>query len=219
MKGETMAKNLTDIYVGVNKADANRNENDLYRTPPLATYILCKYSTVPLNVVEACAGYGNIAIELIRNGHNVLCYDLNEYSQALLPIQTGIDVLTLEKPQGYTGFVTNPPYHKNLPHKIATKAISEYDYVAMLVRITFLEGKKRKVLFDQHPPSQIIVFSDRIKFNNEHVEPVEKDDQIGGMIAYAWIIWDRKKVDSTLMKWVLLGDHYDEWLKQYEITK
>ena len=214
-----MARNLTDIYVGVNKADINRNENDLYRTPPLATYILQKYSAVPLNVVEPCAGYGNIAVELIRNGHNVLCYDLHKYDNAIVPIQTGIDVLTLEKPEGYTGLVTNPPYHKNLPKKIAEKAILEYEYVAMLVRITFLEGKKRKIMFDENPPSQIIIFSDRIKFDNKHIEAIEKDDQIGGMIAYAWVIWDKKKADSTRMNWVLLEDHYEEWREKYEAIK
>jgi len=37
------------------------------------------------------------------------------------------------------------------------------------------------------------------------------------MIAYMWIVWDkRKKVDSTNLRWVLLKDEYDEWREHYD---
>lgn len=207
-----MASNLRDIYVGVNKSDKNRNTNDLYRTPPLATYILHKYSTIPTNVVEPCAGYGNISHELMRCGYNVLSYDLNEYETSLVSIQTGQDVLELEKPQGFSALITNPPYHKNLPHKIAAKGLCEYDYVALLVRLTFLEGKKRKKIFDANPPSQLIFFSDRINFEGNSDDLYAKEHQIGGMIAYMWIVWDKNSKNSnTLLKWVSMEDEYDEW--------
>lgn len=211
-----MAKTLTDIYVGVKKNSEDRNTNDLYRTPPLATYILQKYSNIPHNVVEPCAGYGNIAIELERHGHNVKCFDLNQYPEALCQIQTGMDVLALDKQLGYDALITNPPYHQDIPRKLVQKALTEYDYVAVLVRLTFLEGKKRKALFDKHTPTKILIFSDRIKFDNKYLEPIEKQDQIGGMIAYAWVIWDKTdKIDHTVLKWVLLEDEYPEWREKY----
>lgn len=217
-----MATNLKDIYVGVNKQDTNRRENDFYPTPPLATYILCKYVRPPQNVVEPCAGRGNISVELQRNGHSVKSFDLNEYENCLVDIETGVDVLALERPAGYEGFVTNPPYYKDLPRKIAEKAVEEYPYVAMFVRLTFLEGKKRKNLFTNHPPSDIIFLSDRVKFDQGHVEPVEKQDQIGGMIAYAWVVWDRRILNldkTTKLHWVLLENEYNEWRTQYEENK
>lgn len=215
-----MAKSLTDIYVGVNKADSNRKNNDLYRTPPIATYILEKYSNIPKCVVEPCAGYGNISAELIRHGHHVKSYDLHAYKQSIVNIDTGIDVMTLEKPAGYTGLITNPPYHKNLPMKIALKALEEYDYVALLVRLTYLEGKRRKPLFDAYPPNQLIFFSDRIRFDNAHIEPIEKKDQIGGMIAYAWVIWDSpEQAKNTILTWALMEKEYDEWRQHYERNK
>ena len=61
-----MAQNLKDIYVGVKKNDPNRNKNDLYPTPPLATYVLKKYVNLPRIIIEPCAGRGNISIELLR---------------------------------------------------------------------------------------------------------------------------------------------------------
>ena len=214
-----MAKNLTDIYVGVKKDSSDRKENDFYPTPPLATYILCKYVRPPKNVVEPCAGRGNISIELQRNGHNVKSFDLNKYDNSLVDIETGIDVLALERPNGYEGLITNPPYHKDLPRKITEKALSEYPYVAMFVRLTFLEGKKRKNLFTKYPPSDIIFLSDRINFGSGLVEPINKTHQLGGMIAYMWIVWDRRSSNfdrSTKLHWALLEDEYDEWRTHYD---
>jgi hypothetical protein len=210
-----MASNLKDIYVGVKQNDPNRNANDLYRTPPLATYLLCKYSNPPKKIVEPCAGYGNIASELVRNGHQVKCYDLNEYPQVIFPVTTGVNALDLPKVLGYDGLITNPPYKNDFPRLLAEKSINEYEYTAMLLRLTFLEGVKRKSLFDKHPPTQMIFFSDRIRFNSIEPEPIEKKEQIGGMIAYAWFIWNRHN-DVTGVKWVCMDEEYDEWRQHYE---
>jgi hypothetical protein len=208
---------LTDIYVGVKKDDPNRRKNDFYPTPPLATYVLCKYCRPPKRVVEPCAGRGNISIELLRNNHEVLSYDLNSYDNPLAPVVTDIDAMELEHQPYYEGIVTNPPYHKDLPRKLLEKFLHEYSYVAMFLRLTFLEGKKRKKLFTNNPPSDIIILSDRVRFSENHIEPIEKEDQIGGMIAYAWFIWDKRsyKDSDTKMQWVQLEDEYDQWRQSY----
>jgi hypothetical protein len=215
-----MAKNLADIYIGVKKDNPNRKENDFYPTPPLATYILQKYVNLPKNIVEPCAGRGNISIELKRCGFNVVSFDLYNYNPTLCDIQAGVDVLSLPKQIGYDALVTNPPYYKDLPRLIAEKGISEYDVTALFVRLTFLEGKKRKKMFTNHTPSDIIILSDRIKFNTNLLEPINKDDQIGGMIAYVWVVFDKRKTsNSTNLKWVLLEEEYDEWRNHYEKAK
>ena len=215
-----MAKNLKDIYVGVKKDDENRNENDLYPTPPLATYILQKYVDLPKNIIEPCAGRGNISIELIRNGFNVKSFDMYEYQDQLCSIQTGQDVLALPKQVDYDALVTNPPYFQDLPRKIAEKGVSEYTVTALFVRLTYLEGKKRNKLFTKNAPSDIIILSDRIRFGAGYPEAINKNEQLGGMIAYCWIIFDKRKDNSsTKLKWVLLEDEYDEWRQHYEDTK
>ncbi len=212
-----MAKNLSDIYVGVKKDDPNRNKNDLYPTPPLATYILHKYVNLPRNILEPCAGRGNISAELIRHGYNVKSTDLYEYEPTLCNIETGVDILKLPKQNGYDALITNPPYHKDLPRKIAEKGIVEYDLTALFVRLTFLEGKKRKDLFTSNPPSDIIILSDRIRFGTGLLEPINKQDQLGGMICYCWVVFRKNKTDGpTNLRWVLLSDEYDEWRKIYD---
>jgi hypothetical protein len=215
-----MAKNLKDIYVGVDKDSENRNENDLYPTPPLATYILQKYIDLPKTIVEPCAGRGNISIELIRNGFDVRSFDMHDYEDKLCDIQTGHDVRTLPKQVGYDALITNPPYFQDLPRKIAEKGISEYDVTALFVRLTFLEGKKRKKLFTNTPPSDIIILSDRIRFGAGYPEAINKNEQLGGMISYMWIIWDKRQNNSaTKLRWVLLEDEYDGWRQHYENIK
>ena len=211
-----MAKNLSDIYVGVKKDDPNRNENDLYPTPPLATYILHKYIDLPQNIIEPCAGRGNISIELIRQGYNVKSFDLYSYDPSLVEIESGVDVLELPKQEGYDALVTNPPYHKDLPRKIAEKGVAEYDVTALFVRLTYLEGKKRKDMFTNNPPSDIIILSDRIRFGTGLLEPINKKDQLGGMIAYAWIVFRKGHEGPTNMKWILLDEEYDEWRETYD---
>ena len=206
-----MARSLTDVYVGVKKNDPNRNENDLYPTPPLATYVLHKYIDLPRNIVEPCAGRGNISIELIRQGYNVQSFDMFEYDNSLCDITTGQDVLTLQKPNGIQALVTNPPYHKDLPRLIAEKGVSEYDLTALFVRLTFLEGKKRKKLFTNHTPSDIIFLSDRVRFGTDLIEPIDRKDQIGGMIAYCWIVFRKEHTGATKLRWVMLDEEYDEW--------
>jgi hypothetical protein len=212
-----VAKNLTDIYVGVQKNAEDRTENDFYPTPPLATFILQKYIDLPRVIVEPCAGRGNISIELLRHGHDVRSYDLNEYKDYLCCVTVGQDVLTLEKPEDAQALVTNPPYHKDLPRLIAEKGVTEYDLTALFVRLTFLEGKKRKKLFTNHPPSDIIFLSDRIRFGTGLVEPINKAHQLGGMIAYCWVVWNKKaRHENTRLRWVVLEDEYDEWRAQYD---
>jgi hypothetical protein len=211
-----MARNLTDIYVGVKQNDVNRKRNDFYPTPPLATFILHKYIELPRNIVEPCAGRGNISIELLRHGYNVQSYDLNEYENSLCPIVTGQDVLTLEKPQNAQALVTNPPYHKDLPRLIAEKGVAEYDLTALFVRLTFLEGKKRRKLFTDHPPCDILFLSDRLRFDSNSIEPINKNEQIGGMIAYMWIVFRKNHRGPTNLRWISLEDEYDEWRRHYD---
>ena len=143
--------------------------------------------------------------------------DLNQYDDTLTDINTSYDAMELPKDEWAQGVVTNPPYHKDLPRKLAEKWIDEYEYVAMFLRLTFLEGKKRNKLFTSNPPSDIIFLSDRVRFDSNIREPIEKKDQIGGMIAYMWIIWDKKHPPGlTKMRWAMLEDEYDEWRLQYD---
>ena len=221
-----MARNLTDIYVGVQKNSENRNKNDLYPTPPLATYALIKTlgHNMPEQILEPCAGRGHIAAELRRHGYDVTATDLHKYEDLVSEVISGHDA-TIMPPMSpaNVGVITNPPYHKDLPRVLTEKWLNdEYRFIAMFVRLTFLEGKKRKKLFTKYPPSDIIFLSDRVNFGPVGLlptEPIEKKDQIGGMIAYAWVVFEKNtSYDNTKLHWVLLEDLYDEWRYHYDAS-
>ena len=84
-----------------------------------------------------------------------------------------------------------------------------------LNNLTFLEGKRRKKLFTKYKPCDIIFLSDRVRFAEGHIEPVEEKDQTGGMMAYMWIVW-RKNSEHTNLHWASLKENYPEWREQYE---
>lgn len=217
------AKSLTDIYVGVKKNDPDRKKSDLYPTPPLATYTLvhCLKDDMPKTIIEPCAGRGHISKELTRHGFEVISYDLNDHPNKVHPIdRTGVDAQFLVEHDPSFGVVTNPPYFKDLPYKLANKFVREYDFTAFFVRLTYLEGKKRNKLFTEYAPSDIIYLSDRINFGpceELNGEPIRIQDQIGGMIAYMWIVWNKKSIhENTRCHWVLLEDLYNPWFMNWE---
>lgn len=217
-----MKTDLKKMYVGVKKDSKDRRKDDLYETPPIASWILHKYAPPPNQIVEPCAGRGNISAELLRCGYQVESYDLNDHPNKVSPVTTGQDVLNLSVTDSFSkALVTNPPYFKDLPRKILQKGISEFQYTALFVRLTFLEGIKRKEIFSKTPPSDLIIFSDRIKFlPNMTKEPIEQEEQIGGMICYCWVVFDKRKLaDSTKLTWISLKDEYPEWRQHYEETK
>jgi hypothetical protein len=97
--------------------------------------------------------------------------------------------------------VTNPPY------KYATEfvyhaldVVSKGCKVAMFLKLQFLEGKKRKKLFEKHPPKTIYVSSSRLLCaKNGDFKSKEKE---GSAVAYAWYVWEKGYEGDTVIKWI-----------------
>lgn len=205
----------TNPYFGAivgfsNLKDEERRENDYYPTPPIATYCLLRSSDVPASVWEPAAGRGHVSVELIRNGHAVVSTDLYEHENPLLKIRTGVDFLRSGIPTVSSGspkieaIVTNPPYNKEMAEKFARRALElQVPFVALLARLQFLTGKNRyKRLFSNNPPTDVMVMTRRVQCFDEKINS-DPMDQLGGMIEYAWYVWDRRKQSGeTVLKWI-----------------
>ena len=79
----------------------------------------------------------------------------------------------------------------------ALQIVQEGSKVAMFLKLTFLEGKARKELFQKYPPKTVYVSSSRIKcaMNGDF-------DSIGSSAtAYAWFIWEKGYDGDTIIKW------------------
>ena len=71
----------------------------------------------------------------------------------------------------------------------------------MLLRLNFLEGKKRKAeLWDKAPPKLVVVNSERLLCaKNADFEGMKASG--GSVVAYAWYIWEKGYTGDTVVKW------------------
>jgi hypothetical protein len=202
---------LTRAYVVKGAAGDHRNDNDYYPTPAIGTRSLLRNCHVPDHLWEPAAGRGHMSAELIRNGHEVVSSDLYEYPNPLVEIATGVDFLKQEVRLG-DGVVTNPPFKNNLPEKLLRHCLEDlgYRFVAFFCRLTFMESLRRYDLFKDHPPRRVMVLSGRV---NCHEMYFDQNDGLGGMVAYAWFVWDTRLPDSTLLPteltWIRPSDYVE----------
>jgi hypothetical protein len=196
---------LTDAYIINSK---NRKENDFYPTAPVATQSLIENCNIPKTIWEPCAGKGHISKELIRNGFDVFSSDLFSYNDSLISnIKTDYDFQTCDLPD-VEGVITNPPFKSNLPQKLIERCLDKYSFIAIFCRLTFMESGRRYNLFKNNPPSKILVFSERVNCDEKLFYPKEK--QIGGMVAYAWFIWDKNLNETNKIDWIKPSDYLNK---------
>lgn len=71
----------------------------------------------------------------------------------------------------------------------------------MFLKLTFLEGKARRLLYEKYPPAKIWVFSSRIPCAKNG--DFDKMKEIGGSaVAYAWFVWEKGYCGKPLIGWI-----------------
>lgn len=164
-----------------NHASHKRADNDYYATEPAATEWLCKLEQFMSPILEPSCGGGHISIVLQQHGYKVVSRDLADRGFGVC----GMDFLCHDIDPWMGDIVTNPPYAFAQEFvERALEMISPGRKVAMFLKLTFLEGKKRRSLFLNHPPRRIWVSSSRLKCamngDFEHTG--------GSATAYGWFI-------------------------------
>lgn len=182
--------------MGVGQSIAGRKKNtptDLYQTPPHATEALLSAETFEGEIWEPCSGYGAISKVLEGRGYEVYSSDILDDAYG----DGGIDFLSTENCRHVPNIVTNPPYRDALPFLKQALRYSDHK-VAFLLKLTFLESRKRKSFFEASPPSRVWVFSERIT-----MWPFgEEEPKNGGTIAYAWFVWDKLSEEEARLGWL-----------------
>lgn len=70
----------------------------------------------------------------------------------------------------------------------------------MFLKLTFLESKKRRELFDKYPPKTIYVSSSRLQCaKNGEFEKYKNG--VGTAIAYAWLVWEKGYKGEPVVRW------------------
>ena len=166
-----------------NHCDHDRQAEDYYATEPLATDLLCEIEQFKNPILEPSCGEGHISKQLIAHGYDVVSRDLVDRGYGEVR-----DFLFLNNEQWDGDIITNPPYAFAQEFvEQALKMIQPGRKVAMFLKLTFLEGKKRADLFKDNPPRRVWVSSSRLKcaMNGDF-------DSVGGSAtAYAWFVWEK----------------------------
>ena len=145
--------NATSIYAthgASNHSETDRAELDYYATDPEAVQMLLEVERFDHYILEPACGGCHISKVLLDNGFDVVSTDIvNRGSEH----QTGVeDFMKFNpKPRNSRDIITNPPYKFAAEFAEHALEISQESVkVAMFLRLTFLEGGKRKRLFDKH---------------------------------------------------------------------
>ena len=190
----------------------NRHDNDYYPTPPFVTNALCRKFNIPKRVWEPAAGRGWMAQELIRNGHNVTATELFTYDKPLCDIEWEVNFLSPDVKREVDAIITNPPYEKKIPQEFAQRALDlKTPFIAMLCRLLWVEADGRFEFFTKNPPSDILMMAGRFSCQEKQFDL----DPLGGMVSYAWFVWDRVSQDS----WETTNFHWARCKEELEIWK
>lgn len=175
--------------------------DDFYATPPEAVHSLLAVEAkwLPRGTIwEPACGDGAIADVLCQHGHNVYCTDLVErgYSEG------SIDFLQTRGNYGAASIITNPPF--KLAREFVDKALEHAPYVAMLLRLAFLEGAARKPWSASTPLARVHVSSRRLPMMHLHGWTGPK---AGSAVCHAWFVFDKRHEGRPQIQWFDYRDH------------
>lgn len=182
-----------------NHTDEEREQHDYYATEPKALELLLEKEQFGSYVWECACGEGHLSEVLKKHDYKVKSSDLYDRGYETTEI---VDFLKITK-EDIKGdisrdIITNPPYKyakEFVEH--ALEISMDGTKVAMFLKLTFLESKARRELFEKHPPKVIYVASSRLLCakNGEF----EKDSSKA--VAYGWFIWEKGFKGEPIVRW------------------
>ena len=179
-----------------NHTASERAENDFYATEPKAADLLLDLFPFSKRIWECACGAGHLSKAFERRGHEVVSTDLYDRGYGTP------DVDFLQCTELFDGdIITNPPYKS--AQQFAEKALElvpEGHHVAMFLKLTFMEGQKRKDFFQRNPPKVVFVSSSRLQCaKNGDFQGLAASG--GSAVAYGWYVWEKGFDGDTALKW------------------
>lgn len=171
-----------------------REANDFYATDPAAVEQICDRVDFAKKVWEPACGAGHISEVMRQRGHLVRSSDLVNRGYG----EHGVDFLSQLEP--WDGdIITNPPYRyaqEFVEH--ALSLVADGAKVAMLLKLTFLEGQRRRKLFRTAPPRWVYVATRRVRCAlGGNFSATDG----GSAMCYAWFVWEKGFVGEPSVRW------------------
>lgn len=180
-----------------NHSEEVREMNDYYATEPKATKLLLENEKFSECVWEPACGEGHMVEVLVDAGYVVKASDL---VRRKYPLEV-MDFLQVNEVNEYD-IITNPPY------KIAKEFVEhaldisrDGVKVAMFLKLTFLESKARKKLFEKYPPKVLYVSSSRLQCA-KNGDFVKYKQGTGTAVAYGWFVWEKGFKGEPVIRWI-----------------
>lgn len=189
-----MNNNIFTTIGAVGHSQEERAQHDYYATDPTTIDSLFANEVFSDDIWEPACGGGHLSRKMQEMGKNVRETDIIDRIG-----NKTLDFLSCNE-KWHGDIITNPPYKyaKEFVEK-SLDVIQDGNKVAMLLKLTFLEGKKRHEMFKKYPPKTIYVFTSRINcakngdFERYHVNSA---------ICYAWFVWVKGNKDYPTIKWI-----------------
>lgn len=191
---------MNNIFINIgasNHTNEKRDLEDFYATDPIAAHILMREESFNENIWECACGKLHLSKVFEEYRYKVRSSDIVDRCGNEV-----LDFLSIENNYWSGDIITNPPYKYALEFIYkALSIIPEGNKIAMFLKVQFLEGKKRKILFTRFPPRTIYVTSSRITCaKNGDFEKMKEGG--GGALAYAWYVWEKGYKGDTIIKWI-----------------
>lgn len=180
-------------------SDNDRADKDYYATDLNAFKYLVEDGGVRLseNVLEPCAGGGHLSEQIKKYGYNVVSKDIIERDY---PLDGTWDFLNQnEKWDG--DIVLNPPYSKAKDFiEKCLSMIQEGNKVYAFLKLTFLESKSRRELFNSKQLKTVYVSSGRLgcvkngEFDNKEFQT--------SAVCYCWYEFVKGYDKDPVIKWI-----------------
>ena len=153
MKEELKEKSTRAIYAPIgatNHSKEEREVDDYYATDPKAMEALLGVESFHPHIWEPACGGGHLSRVLEEHGHEVRNSDVVDRMGGGVEL---LDFIDDQIGEWDGDIITNPPY--SFAQEFVERALAvvrDGGKVAMFLKLTFLEGKKRKGMFAKHPP-------------------------------------------------------------------
>ena len=191
------SKSVLSILDASNHSLKEREINDYYATEPKAAELLLEVEDFAPNIWECACGECHLSKVIEAHGYNFKSTELNYRDGGM---SETFEFLAESKSNSWNGsIITNPPY--KYAYEFVEKALDTVttgNKVAMFLKLQFLEGKKRRKLFDNTPPQTIYVSSSRLLCAKNG----DFESTTSSAVAYAWYVWQKGYKGNTIVKWI-----------------
>lgn len=185
-----------------NHSEGERQTEDYYATEPKALEMLLELEDFNHNIWECACGEGHLSNVLKQAGFDVRNTDIIDRGYDVTEVKDFLAITKEDiKDDVPRDIITNPPYKYAAEFVEHALDISEEGTkVAMFLKLTFLESKNRKKLFEKYPPKTVWVSSSRLQCaKNGDFETYGKG--VGTAVAYCWFIWEKGYKGEPVIKW------------------